>query len=181
MSEIIIWQGKSQKARLSRNFSFILKFLELMKTDSWERSQQANLYTGGKPKEDIIFLLAWILLVLSSIMSGLSSLVAIKSCQWGIKKQKLKKLSIEQSWSRELVKKRWTILNNSQCLAKSEQKFALGLAFLLNCIKNTKPWMMRSLLSIQTGAETRKKIFHGRDGASNKVRFLFCIFWKNAD
>lgn len=181
MSEIIIWQEKSQKARLSRNFSFILKFLELMKMASWERSQQANLYTGGKPKEDIIFLLAWILLVLSSIMSGLSSLVVIKSCQWGIKKQKLKKLSIEQSWSRELVKKRWTILNNSQCLAKSEQKLALGLAFLLNYIKNTKPWMMRSLLSIQTGAEIRKKIFHGRDGASNKVRFLFCIFWKNAD
>jgi|GEM_PF-726369 len=38
--------------------------------------------------------------------------------------------------------------------------------------------MMRSLLSIQTGTETRKKIFRGRDGASNKVSFLFCIFWK---
>lgn len=32
---------------------------------------------------------------------------------------------------------------------------------------------MRSLLSIQTGAETRKKIFRGKDGASNKVSFLF--------
>nr|DAQ88672.1 MAG TPA: hypothetical protein [Caudoviricetes sp.] len=30
-------------------------------------------------------------------------------------------------------------MNNSQCLAKSEQKLALGLAFLLNYIKNTKP------------------------------------------
>nr|DAT11908.1 MAG TPA: hypothetical protein [Bacteriophage sp.] len=30
-------------------------------------------------------------------------------------------------------------MNNSQCLAESEQKFALGLVFLLNCIKNTKP------------------------------------------
>nr|DAE56482.1 MAG TPA: hypothetical protein [Caudoviricetes sp.] len=52
----------------------------------------------------------------------------------------------------------------------------MGLAFLLNYIKNIKLSMMRSLLSIQTGAETRKKIFRGKDGASNKVRFLFCIF-----
>nr|DAS19000.1 MAG TPA: hypothetical protein [Bacteriophage sp.] len=33
--------------------------------------------------------------------------------------------------------------------------------------------MMRSSLSIQIGAEIRKKIYHGRDGASNKVSFLF--------
>ena len=37
---------------------------------------------------------------------------------------------------------------------------------------------MRSLLSIQTGAETRKKIFHGRDGASNNSDFYFVYFEK---
>lgn len=37
---------------------------------------------------------------------------------------------------------------------------------------------MRSLLSIQTGAETRKKIFRGRDGASNNSDFYFVYFEK---
>nr|DAX28181.1 MAG TPA: hypothetical protein [Caudoviricetes sp.] len=31
--------------------------------------------------------------------------------------------------------------------------------------------MMRSSLSIQIGAETRKKIYHGRDGARNNSKF----------
>nr|DAS19002.1 MAG TPA: hypothetical protein [Bacteriophage sp.] len=53
--------------------------------------------TGEKPSEDTIFQLVLILPVLSLIMFGRSSLVAIKSCQWGIKKHKLKKISIGQS------------------------------------------------------------------------------------
>jgi hypothetical protein len=46
-------------------------------------------------------------------------------------------------------------------------------------MKNTKLSMMRSLLSIQTGAERRKKIFRGKDGAKDKIRFLFYFLKSN--